>query len=128
MIKRFLSFTVVVVMLTVILYVVHIYLLDYMGEEMTFSLSGMYIFHFIAYFVICLSVELLNTRLPSQVGYAYLASVFIKIGVFVLIFKSAIFGANELNMTERLSVVVPMFVFLIFEAIYCGRLMNSQQA
>ncbi|MTI25553.1 hypothetical protein E1163_11415 [Fulvivirga kasyanovii] len=99
-----------------------------MGEEMTFSLSGMYIFHFIAYFVICLSVELLNTRLPSQVGYAYLASVFIKIGVFVLIFKSAIFGANELNMTERLSVVVPMFVFLIFEAIYCGRLMNSQQA
>lgn len=115
-------------MITVILYVTHIYLLDYAGEEMTFSLLGMYIFHFVAYFVICLSVELLYTRLPSQVGYAYLASVFIKIGIFVLIFKSAIFGANELNMTERLSVVVPMFVFLIFEAIYCGRLMNSQPA
>ncbi|UII34236.1 DUF6168 family protein [Fulvivirga ulvae] len=115
-------------MISVILYVSHMYTLDYIGEVVTFSISGMYIFHFIACFIICLSVELLYTRLPSQVGYAYLASVFIKIGVFVLVFKSAIFGPNELNMTERLSVVVPMFMFLIFEAIYCGRLMNSQQA
>ncbi|MBL6449927.1 hypothetical protein JMN32_26680 [Fulvivirga sp. 29W222] len=99
-----------------------------MGEEMAFSLLGMYIFHFSAYFIICLSVELLYTRLPSQVGYAYLASVFIKIGVFVLVFKSAIFGAEDLSMAERLSIVVPMFLFLIFEATYCGRLMNSQQA
>lgn len=127
MIKRFLSFTLLVVMITVILYVVHIYALDYVGQETAFSLMGMYTFHFVAYLIICLSVEYLYTRLPSQVGYAYLASVFIKIGVFVLVFKSTIFGAEELNMAERLSIVVPMFLFLVFEATYCGRLMNSQQ-
>lgn len=127
MIKRFLLFTLLVTMLTVIIYVVHIYSLDYVGQETSFSLVGMYTFHFIASLVICLSVEVLNTKLPSQVGYAYLASVFIKIGVFVLVFKSAILSTEALNMTERLSIVVPMFLFLVFEATYCGRLMNSQQ-
>ncbi|MTI20137.1 hypothetical protein E1176_03820 [Fulvivirga sp. RKSG066] len=86
----------------------------------------MYVFHFVSYLVICLSIEALFKKLPSQVGYAYLASVFIKIGVFVLVFKSTIFGLEAMTMPERLSIVIPMFIFLIFEATYCGRLMNSQ--
>ena len=128
MIKRFFSFTILVLILSVALYVAQHYLLNPLEQKLTFSLEGMYLFHFISYVIICLSVEYLNTKLPSQVGYAYLASVFIKIGVFVLVFKSTIFNAEILSMAERLSIIVPMFLFLVLEAIYCGRLMNAQQS
>ena len=125
MLKRFIPFTIMVAMITVILFVVHIYALDYLGEALRFSLTSMYIFHAIAYMVICLCVEFLYSKMPNQVGYAYLASVFIKIGLFVLVFKAEIFGDEPLSMAERLSVVVPLFLFIAFEAIYCGKLMNS---
>ncbi|ELR69897.1 hypothetical protein C900_04600 [Fulvivirga imtechensis AK7] len=98
-----------------------------MDQTLAFSLVAMYLFHFISYVIICLSVEYLNAKLPSQVGYAYLASVFIKIGVFVLVFKSTIVGAEDLTLVERLYIIIPMFLFLVLEAIYCGRLMNAQQ-
>lgn len=126
MIKRFFPFTMLVLLTGVVLYFVQQYILSAMGQSVGFSVAGMYVFHFVAYIIICLSVEFLYSKLPSQVGYAYLASVFIKIGVFVLVFKSAIFAAESLSMPERLSIVVPMFVFLVLEAVYCGRLMNSQ--
>ena len=126
MIKRFFYFTTFVIAVTVVLYFTHQYLLNDLAEEGSISLSAMYLFHFIAYVIICFSIEILNTKLPSQVGYAYLASVFIKIGVFVLVFKSTIFTAEELSMASRLSIVIPMFIFLVFEATYCGRLMNAQ--
>jgi hypothetical protein len=32
---------------------------------------------------------------------------------------------GEFPMSERLSIVVPMMVFLVIEAVYCGRLMNK---
>lgn len=127
MIKRFLSFTLLVLILSVALYFCQHYLLNSQEQKLAFSLTNMYLFHFISYVIICLSVEFLNTKLPSQVGYAYLASVFIKIGVFVLVFKSTILRAEDLSMAERLSIVAPMFLFLVLEAIYCGRLMNAQQ-
>jgi hypothetical protein len=70
-------------------------------------------------------VELLSAKLPNQVGYIYLSSVFVKIGIFVLVFKSIIFSIEVLPMSERISIVIPMFIFLIIEAIYSGRIMNA---
>lgn len=126
MFKRFGLYTVLVIILAVLLFLSHQYFLSGYEDKVSFSIVDMYVFHFVSYIVICLGVEYLANKLPSQVGYAYLASVFVKIGLFVLIFKSAIFSEAELTMPERLSIVIPMFVFLILEAVYCGRLMNSK--
>lgn len=126
MLKRFALYTGLVIIIAIVMYYAHQHIITDLEANVSFSIMGMYLFHFVSYLVICLGVEYLATKLPSQVGYAYLASVFVKIGLFVLIFKNAIFAEIELNMPERLSIVVPMFVFLILEAVYCGRLMNSK--
>ena len=55
--------------------------------------------------------ELVYLALPAQVGYAFLASVFLKMGFFVLIFKNSLFGEVELAMFERVSLIVPLFSF-----------------
>ncbi|UII22035.1 DUF6168 family protein [Fulvivirga ligni] len=127
MLKRFLLFLILALILSYGTYALHTYLLSSYGAEVGLSISGIYIFHTIAMLVVCLLIEAMNSIMPSQAGYAYLASIFIKIGLFVLIFHPVIFTEEGMNMAEKLSVVLPMMIFIIIEAIYCGRLLNSQQ-
>jgi CDP-diglyceride synthetase len=126
MIKRILFFTIAIVVLATSVLFIQKWYISSQAESLTYSLTAIYIFHFIAYLIIVVSVELLSKKLPNQVGFFYLASVFIKIGFFVLIFKDAIFAENPMNFLERISIIIPFFMFLIFEAIYSGRLMNAQ--
>ncbi len=125
MTKRFLRFTVIFISVSILLYISHKYLLSFAGATLSYTLLDIYLFHFIASFSICAIVEWLSSKLPNQVGYIYLSTIFIKIGVFVLIFKPIIFGVEDLPMSERFSIIVPMFIYLIIEVIYSGSIMNA---
>ncbi|WKK78827.2 DUF6168 family protein [Marivirga arenosa] len=125
MVKRLLIFTLLTLVLAVVILFAQNWYLSSQNEVLSYSLEAMYIFHFISFIVIAGSVELLSKKLPDQVGYFYLASVFIKIGLFVLIFKNTLFSEEELNFPERISIIIPFFMFLVMEAIYSGRLMNT---
>jgi hypothetical protein len=95
-----------------------------MQEVLPFSITAMYIFHLVAYLILIAGVEVLVKRLPAQVGFFYLASVFLKIGLFVLIFSDVLARLDDLNKFSRLHILLPFALFLTIEAIYCGRLMN----
>ena len=126
MIKRLFFFTIAIVVLATSVLFIQKWYISSQGESLSFSLNAIYYFHFAAYLIIVVAVELLSKKLPNQVGFFYLASVFIKIGFFVLIFNNTIFGETPLNMLERITIIIPFFMFLIFEAIYSGKLMNAQ--
>ncbi len=126
MIKRLIFFTIAIVVLATSVLFIQKWYISSQEEILSYSLTAIYIFHFIAYLIIVVAVELLSKKLPNQVGFFYLASVFIKIGFFVLIFKDAIFAENPMNFLERISIIIPFFMFLIYEAIYSGKLMNAQ--
>ncbi|WP_442264716.1 DUF6168 family protein [Tenacibaculum sp. ZS6-P6] len=125
MIKRILLFAVVLVLLFLLSYFTNSYLV----KELTisFSLLQVYLFHVIAAFVVYAIVEFVASILPNQAGYAYLASIFIKIGLFVLIFNGSVFAKENLSRPERVSLVVPLFLFLITEAITISKLLNKKQ-
>lgn len=125
MLKRLLAFTILMLGLATAIFFTQKWYLESIEETLSYSINAIYLFHFLAYIVIVLSVELLSKRLPDQVGYFYLASVFVKIGLFVLVFKDTLFADSPMNFLERISIVIPFFMFLVFEAIYCGRLMNA---
>lgn len=74
--------------------------------------------------VVYASVEWLITVMPNQVGYAYMASIFLKIGIFVLLFKNSFFSEDNLEMPQKLAVVIPFFLFLITEGLGVTRLLN----
>ncbi|WP_296619485.1 DUF6168 family protein [Marivirga sp.] len=126
MIKRLVLFTIAVVVLATSVLLLQKWYISSHGGGLSYSLDAIYIFHFIAYLIIVAAVELLSKKLPNQVGFFYLASVFIKIGFFVLLFKDTIFSDNPMNFLERISIIIPFFTFLIIEAIYSGKLMNEQ--
>ncbi|WP_299713941.1 DUF6168 family protein [uncultured Tenacibaculum sp.] len=125
MIKRILIFTVTLILLFLLSYFTNAYLVKEL--TLSFSLLQVYLFHVIAAFIVYGIVEFVASILPNQAGYAYLASIFIKIGLFVLIFNGSVFAKENLSRPERLSLVVPLFLFLITEAVAISKLLNTKQ-
>ena len=126
MIKRIISYLAIIIVVFIVVYFSHDYFLS--AKELHYSLFSVYLFHVVSTILIYFIVEMVSWKLPSQAGYAYLASMFLKIGFFVMIFQSTIFSDIELEKFERVSLIVPLFLFLIIEAVAVSRLLNSKLA
>lgn len=126
MIKRILNFLTAIIIVFAVSYFSNLYLLQSKEITISFTLLSVYLFHSIAAIIIYSIVEFVADKMPNQAGYAYLASVFLKIGFFVLIFKATVFTNESLAKAERLSLVIPLFIFLITEAIAISKLLNSK--
>lgn len=124
MIKRIAAYIIAVLIALALFYFGHIYLLKH--RVLSYSLLNVYLFHAIASILIYIILELVADRLPNQAGYTFLAGVFLKIGFFILIFQSEVFPEESLPKYEKLSLIVPLFLFLIIEAIAGSRLLNSK--
>jgi len=85
-----------------------------------------YLFNSIASIVIYGCIELVAEKLPSQAGYAFLACVFLKIGLFIVLFQSTVFPEEKLEVFQRLSLMIPFFLFIIIEAAGVAKLLNSK--
>ena len=83
---RILKFCLIVIAAFVVLYSLHKMLLG--SQKMVLSLNALYAFFVVTTLIIIISLELLATVLPDKVGYAFLMAVFIKMGLFILIFSS----------------------------------------
>lgn len=124
MVKRIISYVFIATLLFLVVFFVH---QNFMSvEDLQYSLFHVYLFHFISTLVIYTLIEGVSWKMPNQAGYAYLASIFLKIGFFVLLFKGTIFSDIVLEKEGRISLIVPLFLFLIAEAIAVSRLLNSK--
>jgi hypothetical protein len=123
MLKRISFILLAITLLFVTSYNLHHYLIN---EEMFFSLFNIYLFHAVFAILIYICIEIVADKLPNQAGYAYLMLMCFKIGAFVLIFQASVFSLEVLSRTQRLALVVPLFLFLIAEALAVAKLLNSK--
>lgn len=126
MIKNIFRFLITIVLFFVISYFSHEYMITSNNTPLSFSLLSLYVFHVFSAVLIYSIVVLISEKLPNQAGYAYLASIFLKIGFFVLLFKASVFANDSLTKIERFSLVIPLFLFLIIEAIGVSKLLNNK--
>ena len=126
MIKRVLYFIVAIILLFLISYNGHDYILNLREIELSYSLFSVYSFHVIATIIVYVSLEILADNLPNEAGYGYLALMLLKIGFFLLIFQDAVFPEEKLIKLERVSLVIPLLLFLTTEAIVVSKLLNSK--
>ncbi len=126
MIKRLMFFLASMAVLFIGAFMLHTYGVNTGEYELVFSLLGVYSFHFVAAIIVYTIVEVTANKLPTQAGYAYLASIFLKIGFFVLIFQATVFTETPLTKVERISLVIPLFLFLIAEAVFVSKLLNNK--
>ena len=123
MVKRILYVAVSLAVLLLLTYNLHNYLNT---SILSFSLLKVYCYHAVAAIIVYASVDFVASKLPNQAGYAYLTLMFFKIGIFVLMFQTTVFEKESLTQPERIGLVVPLFIFLIVEAIAVGKLLNSK--
>jgi hypothetical protein len=126
MIKRILKFIIANILIFVVSYFLHDYIVNSSDIVLSFSLFNVYLFHIIAAFIVYSLVEMVADKLPNQAGYAYLASVFVKMGIFVLIFKDTILSNDQLSKPERFSLIIPLFIFLIVEAVAISNVLKGK--
>ena len=112
---RILKFCLIVIAAFIVLYSLHKMLLG--SQKMVLSLNALYAFFVVSTLIIIVSLELLANVLPDKVGYAFLMAVFIKMGLFILIFSSNGLLEKKLYLADKLGVLLPFFIFLLIEAL-----------
>ena len=126
MIKRILGYLLLVCIAFAVVFFAHDYSLNMKNLYLSYSLLNVYLFNIIASVLIYISIEVLAEKLPSQAGYGFLACVFLKIGFFVMLFQDTVFSEVRLELYQRLSLIIPFFLFIIIESIAIAKLLNSK--
>lgn len=106
----------------------HEFTLEKLEIEIAFSLKKVYLFHLGFSLLICVNFTIFSTvdKIFQQLGFIYLATIFLKIVVFNVIFYNPIFSKENLDFASRISFFIPMIVFLSTEAVFVVKILNKK--
>ena len=66
-------------------------------------------------------------KIFDQLGFIYLATIVLKLVLFCIIFYNPIFTKDDLDMIARVSLFIPMVVFLLTEAVFVAKILMKKQ-
>jgi hypothetical protein len=94
-----------------------------------FSLKKVYLFHLAFSMLICVNFKLLSIvdKIFEQLGFIYLGTLLLKIILFCVIFYKSIITEETLSKIARLSLFIPMIIFLLTEAIFVAKILQKKQ-
>ncbi len=95
--------------------------------NVSFSITAVYVFHTLFSFLLCSIFLVLGTseKWQSQLGFLYLGALIFKVLLFSAIFSSTLFGEEVLTHTEKLSLLIPVFIFLVPEVYFISRILSE---
>ena len=103
--------------------------LDKLNTSTRFNLWNTNLFFAIASLAICIQFNFFSSRknLQPQLGFIYLPTLFIKGVLFFIIFKSSIFSLDVLTISERLNLLIPLFLFLGLEVFFVVKIITKNE-
>ncbi|QLG45209.1 DUF6168 family protein [Costertonia aggregata] len=92
-----------------------------------FSLQKVYVFHSICSFVICTFLLLVSKsgNFKHQLGFFYLGAFVFKFVAFGIAFSPSLFGEIHLSQIEKISLLVPVLIFLIPEVYFVVKILGK---
>lgn len=129
MIKQLLIYSLSFTLLFFVVLQAQDWLLKHNNQTLRFSFYDTTKFFAIASALICIHLKFFSgiKSLQPQVGYIYLPTLFIKGGIFFVAFRSTVFAVNELQLVERLNLLIPLFIFIILEVYFVIRILKGIQ-
>ncbi|NRR91497.1 hypothetical protein HSX10_07965 [Winogradskyella undariae] len=129
MIKSLMLYTASFAVLFLIIHFSQEFVLNESNNTVRFNLWDTNVFLVVASLLICVHLKLFSTikSLQPQLGFIYLPTLFIKGGLFFLAFKSSIFSLETLTMVERLSLLVPLLLFLGLEVFFVVKILAQNE-
>jgi hypothetical protein len=114
--KRILIYNSLVLISFCLLYFTHNLVLDVTAWKAPFSLFSIYLFFGICSILLITGIEFLFDVNPTSAAYAFLVGIFLKMGLFMLIFFAKGLAEHPLNFTEKIRILLPLFTFLGIES------------
>ena len=106
----------------------HQYYLDVNKFVLPFSLQKVYLFQAGFSLLICVNFRLLANvdKIFPQLGFIYLGCLFFKIIFFCVVFYESLFNDTILTKIAKISLILPMFIFLLTEAVFIAKILNKK--
>ena len=115
------------------LFMISLFLHESMMEKqaiiLPYSLRKVYLFHLAFSLLICVNFKLFSTvdKIFEQLGFIYLGTLLLKIILFYAIFYRPIFADENLTQTARLSLFLPLIIFLLTEVIFVAKVLVKKE-
>lgn len=129
MIKSIVGFTFIFFFLFLVSLSLHELYLENKQLILPFSLQKVYLFHLVFSLVICSNFLVFSTatKVFEQLGFIYLGTILLKLILFSIIFHKTIFSEEGLPFSARLSLFIPMLVFLLTETVFVTKILKKKQ-
>jgi len=129
MIKSIVGFTFIFFFLFLVSLSLHELYLENKQLILPFSLQKVYLFHLVFSLVICSNFLVFSTaaKVFEQLGFIYLSTILLKLILFSIIFHKTIFSEEGLPFSARLSLFIPMLVFLLTETVFVTKILKKKQ-
>lgn len=127
MLKNSITYVIAFALLGFLGFITHNFYTEEYQINLPFSLLKVYVFFAVFSLIICLLLNILSTvkKMENQIGLFYLASIFLKLPIFGATFYNSIFKIT-LNTNQRLSLVIPMMVFLAVEVFFIAKILSKK--
>lgn len=89
----------------------------------------MYVFHAVLSLSLVISFELLiyfMDQFRDQLGFLYLGSIVLKMMLFFVIFRDLLLVNEQLTKIDKLSLLVPTAIFIIYEVLVVVKILNRE--
>ena len=129
MIRSIIAYTAIFFCTFIVSFSLHEYLLDEREIILPFSLKKAYLFHLGFSLIICTNFQAISKveKIFDQLGYIYLGTILLKLITFIAIFYKSIVTEEILPFITRISLLIPMIIFLLLEAIVVAKILKKNQ-
>ncbi len=129
MIKQFIIYSITFFLLYYIGFSIHENYLDNNAITLPFSLKKVYLFHLAFSLLICINFLVLSSvdKIFEQLGFIYLGTIVLKLLLFCITFYKSIFTEENLSFDARVSLLIPMILFLLTEAFFVAKILRKNQ-
>ena len=129
MVRSILVYSVVFFFLFLVSFSLHSFFLENQQIVLPYSLKKVYIFHLGFSLVICVNFLIFSTKKKvfEQLGFIYLGTILLKLTLFSIIFYQSISTEQGLTFNTRISLFIPMIIFLITEVIFVAKILKIKQ-
>lgn len=130
MIKQLFLYGIVFVSLYFICLHFHENYIDNQNIVLSFSLEKMYLFLTGFSLLVCVNLQLLSNvnNIFEQLGFIYLSTIVIKILLFGVIFYESILIEENLSQNTRISIFIPVIIFLLTEVVFVTKILNQKDS
>jgi hypothetical protein len=126
--SRQLSFLLQCVLVTIVLYAIHSYLLYYLAKDVKlfFPVFHIYIFHFLVTTVFYTIINYRFSKGKKDIFNLFMGSTFVKMGLAILFLLPLILSDFEKKQPDVFNFFIPYFLYLFFEVIFITKLLNEK--